>query len=52
MALVKPEYGPPLPALVRGLPRRGRLAVAALVALAVIGLVAIAAVRDLSLIHI
>lgn len=46
MGLVKPEYGPPLPALVRGLPRAGRRTVAGLAALLLLGLVVGSALRD------
>jgi len=46
MGLVKPEYGPGLPAIVRGLPRAARRAVAALVVLALAGLVVVSVLRD------
>jgi len=46
MGLVKPEYGPSLPALVRALPLGGRLAVAGLIALAVAGVIVVGALRD------
>lgn len=46
MGLVKPEYGPPLTALVRGLPRAARRAAAALVALLLLGLVVGSALRE------
>ena len=50
MSVVKPQYGPSLPQLVRGLPRAGRVAVVAAVALLVagVGAIALAARPDLT----